>query len=247
MDDLRLIILALGAVLLGLIYLWGRRRARREEWDIPTDADLHGERVFPEESKPEDEWEIIPLHAARGARLDGLDDGTLEQMRGIAPQTESLDDIPTLTEVVGTAKAPKPLPEIVVALTIMAKRGETIPGKALIDAALHADLRYGSHNIFHRVGNTGTLFSLANILEPGTFDLDAMDKFSTPGVALFARLPGKHAGSQVMQEMIATAQTLAKQLNANLCDERRAPLTEQGISRLLEKARPYAAVTTKTQ
>ncbi|HEY0635072.1 MAG TPA: cell division protein ZipA C-terminal FtsZ-binding domain-containing protein [Gammaproteobacteria bacterium] len=245
MDDLRLVLLILGVVLVVLLYLWGKRRARKDAWDIPADADLRGERVLPEESKPEDEWEIIPLHAAREPRLD---DGALERVRGIAPHTEPLgDDIPTLTEVIGTAKPPKPLPEIVVALTIIAKRGQPLSGKALIDAMRQVELRHGTHRIFHRITDTGTLFSLANILEPGTFDLDAMDEFTTPGVALFARLPGKHPGSRVMQEMIATAQTLAKLLDANLCDERRALLTEQGIARLLDKARPYAAVTTKTQ
>ncbi|HEY0722170.1 MAG TPA: hypothetical protein VGE50_13055, partial [Gammaproteobacteria bacterium] len=115
MDDLRLVLVSLGVVLLGLIYLWGKRRNRREEWDIPAGADLHGERVFPEESNADDEWEIIPLSAAREPRLD---DGALEQMRGFGPQAEPLgDEIPTLTEVVGAAKQPKPLPEIVVALT----------------------------------------------------------------------------------------------------------------------------------
>lgn len=242
MDDLRLVLVSLGVVLLGLIYLWGKRRNRREEWDIPAGADLHGERVFPEESNADDEWEIIPLSAAREPRLD---DGALEQMRGFGPQAEPLgDEIPTLTEVVGAAKQPKPLPEIVVALTIIARRGQTISGKALVDAVRQAELRHGTHRIFHRITDRGTLFSLANILEPGTFDLDAMDKFTTPGVALFARLPSKHPGAHVMQEMIATAQRLAQLLNADLCDERRVPLTDQGLSRLLEKARPYAPVTT---
>lgn len=244
MDDLRLIILALGVVVIGVIYLWGKRRARNDEWELPADADLRGERVLPDEVKPEDEWEIIPLRAARNSKID---EGALEQMRGLASQSKPLgDDIPTLTDVVGTAKPPVQLPEIVVALTIIAKSGHSITGHALLDAVRKTGMVYGNHNIFHRIINGDTIFSMANILEPGHFDLNAMDKFATPGIALFMRLPGKAAGTLAVQQMLETARTMAQLLDARICDERRTPITEQGFARMLEKARPYAPVTTKT-
>jgi len=244
MDDLRLVILALGVALLGVIYLWGKRRARKNEWELPPDADLRGDRVLPDEVKPEDDWEIIPLRAARES---GIDEGALENMRGLASEAKPLgDDIPTLTEVVGTAKPAKPLPEIVVALTLIAKSGQTISGKSLLDATRKTGLVYGTHRIFHRIVNDDTIFSMANILEPGYFDQDAMDKFSTPGIALFMRLPGTTAGTLAVQQMIETARTMAQLLDARVCDERRTPVTEQGFARLLEKARPYAPVTTTT-
>ena len=244
MDDLRLVILALGLALLGLIYLWGKWRARNDEWDLPPGADLHGERVLPDEVKPEDEWEIIPLRAARNSRVD---EGALEQMRGLAPDNKIPgDDIPTLTDVVGMAKPAKPMPEIVVVLTVMAKSGHSISSKALVDAARKSGLTYGNHRIFHRVVNDTTVFSMANILEPGYFDLNAMEKFATPGIALFMRLPGKTAGTLAVQQMIDTARSMAQLLDARICDERRTPVTAQGFARLLEKARPYAPVLTTT-
>lgn len=244
MEDLRLVILALGILLLGVIYLWGKWRARNDEWDLPPDADLSGERVLPDEEKPEDEWEIVPLRAARNANLD---EGALEQMRGLASQSKPLgDDIPTLTDVVGAAKPAAQLPEIVVALTILAKSGQTISGKALLDATRRTGLVFGNHRIFHRIVNGDTIFSMANILEPGYFDADGIEKFSTPGVALFMRLPGKAAGTLAVQQMIETARSMAQLLDARICDERRTPVTEQGFARLLEKARPYAPVITTT-
>ncbi len=244
MDDLRLVILALGIALLGLIYLWGKWRARKDDWELPPNADLSGDPVYPEENNPEDDWEIIPLRAARNANVD---ESTLEKMRGLASENRPLgEDIPTLTEVVGKAKPAKPLPEIVVALTILAKTGHSISGKALLDAARKTGLVYGTHRIFHRSVNGDTIFSMANILEPGNFELNAMEKFSTPGVALFMRLPGKAAGTLAVQQMIDTARIMAQLLDARICDERRTPVTEEGMTRLLEKARPYAPVTTKT-
>jgi len=244
MDDLRLVILALGIVLLGLIYLWGKRRARKDDWELPPDVDMSGDPVYPEETKPEDEWDIIPLRADRHTNID---ESALEQMRGLAKQNKPLgDDIPTLTDVVGSAKQAQPMPDIVIALTIIAKPEHSIGGTALLDAARKTGLAYGTHRIFHRVVNGETIFSMANILEPGYFDLNAMDKFATPGVALFMRLPGTTAGTLAVQQMIDTARSMAQLLDARICDERRTPLTEQGLTRLLEKARPYAPVTTPT-
>lgn len=244
MDDLRLVILALGIALLGLIYLWGKWRSRRDEWELPPGADLSGDPFYLDENRPEDEWDIIPLRAARNSHVDEHD---LEQMRGLASQNKPLgDEIPTLTDVVGVAKPAMRLPEIVVALTIIAKSGHSITGKALLDAVRKTGLVYGNHRIYHRIINGETIFSMANILEPGYFDLNAMGKFATPGIALFMRLPGRTAGTLAVQQMIETARSLAQLLDAKICDERRNPVTEQGMTRLLEKARPYAPVITTT-
>lgn len=240
MEDLRFTLLLLGLALLGILFLWERRRrARKDEWELPPDADLRGDPVLPDETRPEDAWEIIPLHARRDS---GLGERELEQMRGIAPQPEALgDDIPTLTDVVTTSPAKKPLPDLVVALTVIADSATPISGQQLLDATRLAGMSYGAHRIFHRMVQGEALFSMANILEPGYFDLAAMESFSTPGLALFMRLPGKSDGSIAVKQMVDAARLMAQRFNGRLCDERRRPLTEQDLARLLDKARPYRA------
>lgn len=242
MDNLRLVILLIGVVFLAIIYLWDRRRrSQRDEWELPPDADLSGERVEPEVTKPEDEWEIVPRNSAR---RDKLEERELEGMRGFGAKSEPLgDDIPTLTDVVSKGEVPSELPELVMALTIITDKEHPIAGPLLLDVTRQAGMSFGAHSIFHRMSGDTPLFSLANILEPGTFDLSAIDKFSTPGVALFLRLPGKAAGSSAMLQMVDVARMMAKRFNGRLCDERRQPLSEQGIARLLDKARPYRATS----
>src|SRR5690606_29706238 len=94
-----------------------------------------------------------------------------------------------------TSNTDQPLkePEEVLIINVMAMKGEMFKGTALLDIILKCGMRYGDMNIFHRYsdnkGEGALLFSMANMVKPGTFDLDAMDTFETPGISLFMTLP----------------------------------------------------------
>ncbi len=57
-------------------------------------------------------------------------------------------------------------------------------GPALLQNILESGLRFGEMDIFHRhesmAGHGEVLFSMANAVKPGVFDLDDIDHFSTP-------------------------------------------------------------------
>ena len=57
-------------------------------------------------------------------------------------------------------------------------------GPALLQNILESGLRFGEMDIFHRhesmAGNGEVLFSMANALKPGTFDLDDIEGFQHP-------------------------------------------------------------------
>jgi cell division protein ZipA len=131
------------------------------------------------------------------------------------------------------AQQPPADPDMVVVLHVMAKTDTVIRGPALLEALLANGLRYGSMQIFHRHehkdGSGPVHFSLANSLKPGTFDLSAMDTFETPGVTLFMPVGGLPNALESFNELIKTAQNLAKSLNAVLKDETRSALTKQTI------------------
>jgi len=127
-----------------------------------------------------------------------------------------------------------PPPEEVLIINIMAPSGQAFRGDALLDALLQGGLRFGDMNIFHRYrkpgGGGAILFSLANMVKPGTFDLDQMDDFTTPGVSLFMTLPleaSESTNTQVFDLMLETAQNLAEQLGGELKDENRSVMTRQ--------------------
>lgn len=93
--------------------------------------------------------------------------------------------------------------------------------------ALEAEgLVFGRYHIFHRELEEGRLlFSVASLIEPGSFELREMAAQEFPGVSLFAVLPGTVQGTEVLDELVGCGRRLASRLGGVLQDERRQPLT----------------------
>jgi len=130
--------------------------------------------------------------------------------------------------------------EMHIVMTVMARSGENFSGSALRHALESANLHHGEMNIFHRHEQpedhrTPTLFSAANVLAPGYFEPARMDTLSSPGIAMFMRLPGPERPVDAFQQMLDAAQTVAQDLNGTLCDETRSTLTPQSINHLRER------------
>ncbi|HAJ85550.1 MAG TPA: cell division protein ZipA, partial [Pseudomonas sp.] len=106
-------------------------------------------------------------------------------------------------------------------------------GPALLQNILESGLRFGEMDIFHRhesmAGNGEVLFSMANAVKPGTFDLDDIDHFTTPAVSFFLGLPGPRHPKQAFDVMVAAARKLSQELNGELKDDQRSVLTAQTI------------------
>lgn len=134
--------------------------------------------------------------------------------------------------------APKPeqqsLPvELVLVINVVARDEEGFSGSALHQSILESGLRFGDMNIFHRhesmSGNGDVLFSMANALKPGVFDLDELDQSHVRAVSFFMGLPGPRHPKQALDLMIAAARKLAHELGGDLKDEQRSVLTAQTI------------------
>lgn len=122
--------------------------------------------------------------------------------------------------------------EMVVALTIMAPESQMFTGRAIKSALDQQEMHFGDMQIYHRytVNNRRqTLFSIANILDPGTLLPDQLISMKTPGLLMFARLPGPVNGLTVFDSMLDTAQQLTAYLGGILCDEKREPITEKHL------------------
>ena len=80
----------------------------------------------------------------------------------------------------------------VLIMHLMANKGETVTGADLLNTILGVGFRYGAMKIFHRHllddGSGPVLFSMANLLNPGTFDLNTIRQLQIPGVTLFMAL-----------------------------------------------------------
>lgn len=114
-------------------------------------------------------------------------------------------------------------------VNLMAKPNQTIAGIDLIRAVTQVGFIFGDMDIFHRYQGSSTqgepLFSLANMVNPGTFTPDAMSEFTTPGVSIFMQLPKPGMAKNHFNMMIQAADNMKEDLDALLLDGQRQPLS----------------------
>lgn len=126
----------------------------------------------------------------------------------------------------------QPLEEVLV-IRVVSREEVGFRGPALLQSILESGLRFGEMDIFHRheslAGNGEVLFSMANGVKPGTFDLDDIDHFTTRAVSFFLGLPGPRHPKQAFDLMVAAARKLAQELNGELRDDQRSVMTAQTI------------------
>ncbi|KUJ80189.1 cell division protein ZipA [Microbulbifer flavimaris] len=121
--------------------------------------------------------------------------------------------------------------EEVLIINIMAPEGDYFEGNDLLRVLLSSGLRFGEMNIFHYHENGGddgpVVFSLANMVVPGVFDLGQMEEFTTPGISLFLALPVEMEAIQAFELMLSVSREIATQLGGELKDENRSVFTAQ--------------------
>lgn len=118
---------------------------------------------------------------------------------------------------------------LIIAIHVAAREG-VMAGPAVARACAGVGLVAGDMSIFHRRdpgAGDRVLFSLASMVEPGSFPLDDMAGFTTPGLTLFTQLPGPRDGLAIYEAMLSTAERLAELLRGELRDERHNKLTRQ--------------------
>ncbi len=134
-------------------------------------------------------------------------------------------------------------PQEVVIVNVMAKNETLFEGQQLLQAFVDNNLKFGDRDIFHRHvkvnGDGAVLFSIANMVVPGTFDLVSIDSFVTPGVSMFMTLPVDEESLIAFNIMIDTAKNLANSLDGELKDENRSVMTAQTIEHAKEKVLEY--------
>ncbi len=131
----------------------------------------------------------------------------------------------------------------IVSLYVAARAGHALTGPDLVVAAEKAGLIYGHMNIFHRMVDKhpeqGPIFSVANLVRPGAFDLRTIKDLKTPGISFFMTLPGPMPALDAWDTLLPTAQRMAELLDAVLLDEERNALGRQRIANIRDELRAY--------
>nr|WP_298169281.1 cell division protein ZipA [uncultured Pseudomonas sp.] len=257
-------LIVIGIIVIAGILFDGWRRMRggkgklkfkldRSFANIPDDDGdpdlLSPPRVVNRNQEPSFDEEDLPSMSAR----------ELNRRRSGEPQQGDLnlgldEPVPTLLNPVdeGSEKpanaAPAPSKELppveeVLVINVIARDDAGFKGPALLQNILESGLRFGEMDIFHRhesmAGNGEVLFSMANALKPGTFDLDDIEGFSTRAVSFFLGLPGPRHPKQAFDVMVAAARKLAHELNGELKDDQRSVMTAQTIEHYRQRIVEY--------
>lgn len=248
MTELRWILLVAGIALLAGLYLWGIRSRRRSAApEFERSARFEPAPAPAAVSSPAPPSAAAPMAEARlepqvrldqepppaAIRVAQRREPTLArevEPEPVAPEEPRFDEQP----------APPPQSQKIVAVRIMARPGERFDGAGLLDALRAEGLEFGRYDIFHRLDPAGRpVFSMASLVEPGTFDPRTMPGSAYPGIAIFAVLPGPVSARQAFEELLATAHTLAGRLGGILQDDRGASLSMQRITALHEELQEF--------
>ena len=121
--------------------------------------------------------------------------------------------------------------------------GETRWSGSQLMAALELHgLAFGRYQVFHRKHADGrSLFCVASLIEPGTFDIAEMADQEYRGVTLFAVLPGPIQPLETMDELLGTARGLAEELSGMVQDATGMPLSPQRAAALREDIARFQA------
>jgi cell division protein ZipA len=142
------------------------------------------------------------------------------------------------------APAPEAAPESQRIVTIrVCTVGETRwTGTRLMTALELHGLAFGRYQVFHRKHVDGrSLFCVASLIEPGTFDPTEMPDQEFRGVTLFAVLPGPLQPLETMDELLGTARGLAEELSGMVQDSKGMPLSPQRAAALREDIAHFQA------
>jgi cell division protein ZipA len=116
------------------------------------------------------------------------------------------------------------------------------PGTTLLSALEMNGLAYGRYQVFHRRHTDGrSLFCVASLVEPGTFDVARMSTEEFKGITLFAVLPGPLEPLLALDEMLAAARGLAQELSGMVQDAKGMPLSPQRAAVLREDVARFQA------
>jgi cell division protein ZipA len=119
-------------------------------------------------------------------------------------------------------------------------------GTTLLSALELHGLAYGRYQVFHRRHVDGrSLFCVASLIEPGTFDVARMASEEFRGITLFAVLPGPVEPLLTVDELLGAAHGLAQELSGSVQDAKGIPLSPHRAAALRDDVARFQASLTR--
>jgi len=211
----------------------GARVVRRKTMgeDIEGEDQPTPPKPQPEQAPGEDIELVTGMNAGDSPEnIDWLDSLDTPDAPAQESTTTAAPDAPRLSR--------QPDPEVFM-LNVVARSPDGFNGGDILHILLACDLRYGDMSFFHRYERESGLgsiqFSVANMMQPGVFDIDKMADINTPGLVFFLTLPGPEDMMQAFNYMYETAQAVARNLEGDVLDENRSVITNQVLEHSRQK------------
>ncbi|MBQ4834544.1 cell division protein ZipA [Pseudoalteromonas sp. MMG010] len=128
---------------------------------------------------------------------------------------------------------------------IQMPEGLSMQGSKLLPCITTLGFKYSEEGFFNRhtdpAGQGAILFRLVNMYNPGTFDIDNMEQFSTAGVSLFMTLPCEGDGLGAFNMLHSAAKKLADEFGAQILDAERNEMSVDRVRQYVEQVRAFSA------
>jgi len=210
MAELRWILLVIGVLVVGAVYLLSRRKSGQADSGIAADEVRREPVIVRQElSKVDEGSDRKEVPVVSDLEPAAQDAGAAELANGGGSAEPSFE----IAE-----------PEKIVTIRVAFAGDHKVPGQALIDLFRTFGLKYGRFKIFHKLAadkdsTSSPVFSVASITEPGSFDLANIGEQKIPGLTLFMVLPGPVEGRVAFESMLDLARAAADHFDGEVLDD----------------------------
>ena len=119
---------------------------------------------------------------------------------------------------------------------VVQRERQTWPAAQLHAVLQAVGLQFGDKRVYHCLKpyheQTASVFLVASMLEPGTLDPAEAAELHTFGLCLILHLPGPVPATAALNEAVLVLDVLSRELDAEVWDSARQPLTLEGLNAL---------------
>jgi len=234
-DLLRIVIIAVGAVVVLGMVLWGvfSNSSKRKNINFYDDRDPL-ENIDPGlvVSTDDDDFDIVPISTRENDAAQvktRLNSNYMQEAQQSGVKAEAVEQAIQASEVL----TPRTELPALLQLSLVAKTEQGFTGPQLLEAFENVGLIYGSVKVFERLDDLNQVdYAVASMNDPGIFPGDDWDTYVCPGVTFFMQPREVEDAAQVFDEMIATIGQLSAVLKADVLDHSQQQLTEQTLQQI---------------
>ncbi len=247
--ELRIALAIIAVIIIAAIYIWYRANSKDRMLDDlgVNDLDLT------------EELDDIPSLADVDEAL-GLPDDLRSEFQGVSKElreetiSKRVQEAKRLHQEATSTKANSAIvtqdsKQMIVVFHVVAREPELFTGPMIEQMMAELELEHGEMGVYHynieRLDKKQSVYCVANMLKPGTFEPETMDSFTTPGLTFILQLPGPEDELKSFNIMAEHAQRLAAFLNGDLLDESRNPVSKQSITSYKEQVQLFGLRATR--